>query len=350
LRVAVVAFDGGGRDQSHGQTLHAIFTKTVPHFAGINNRRAHRPILGAKLYPLPGDDMTTPQQMIRVAFALTLAVAACPETVRRAGGEGGEGGGEETGGSTGTGGSGTGGSAPEKKDAAAQAGSGGSGGGAAGTGGTVTASLDAGTDSSAGGAGGAGDGGAATGGTSGTGPGGSLGWYEAEAVPPNMLFGATKIGNCGAGACPSTDAIKEGMECCSAGKKLSQLLRGTGGAVLNEIAAPADGMYDVTWWFHCGKNDNFGDTGCGGLPHTPSGCRPHVFQINGTKIPGVYHFPCFPGSWGEIHASTTTLPLKAGMNSIRVVSTTGRDAADLDALQIFPAGKGLPPKIPPTAK
>ena len=49
--------------------------------------------------------------------------------------------------------------------------------------------------------------------------------------------------------------------------------------------APSDGMYDVTWWFHCGKNDNFGDTGCGGAPHTASGCRPHIFEINGAKFP-----------------------------------------------------------------
>jgi hypothetical protein len=40
---------------------------------------------------------------------------------------------------------------------------------------------------------------------------------------------------------------------------------------------------------------------------------------------------------------TTPLPLKAGDNSIRVVATPGRDAADLDAIAIYPTGKGVPP-------
>jgi hypothetical protein len=106
-------------------------------------------------------------------------------------------------------------------------------------------------------------------------------------------------------------------------------------------------MYDVTWWYHCGKDDNFGDTTCGGEPHTKSGCRPHILVVNGTKMAPVYHFPCFPGPWGEIHASTTRLPLKAGKtNSIRVYATPGRDAADLDAIAVFPVGKGNPPLIP----
>src|SRR6185369_10480301 len=146
------------------------------------------------------------------------------------------------------------------------------------------------------------------------------------------------------------DGVKEGVECCSGGKKLSQLLRGKGGVVFNALEAPSDGMFDVTWWFHCGKNDNFGDTNCGGAPHTASGCRPHILEVNGTKLPKVYHFPCYPGSWGQIHAATTTIPLKSGKtNSIRVYATPGRDAADLDAIVVYPAGKGTMPNIPGTA-
>jgi hypothetical protein len=113
---------------------------------------------------------------------------------------------------------------------------------------------------------------------------------------------------------------------------------------INNISAPADGMYDVTWWFHCGKNDNFGDANCGGVPHTPSGCRPHVIIVNGARLPKIYEFPCFPGSWGEIHASTVQVPLKAGaMNSIQIFATPGRDASDMDAIAVYPAGKGTPP-------
>src|SRR5947207_1459496 len=86
---------------------------------------------------------------------------------------------------------------------------------------------------------------------------------------------------------------------------------GKGGLVFNKIAAPADGMYDVTWYYHCGKNDNFGDGNCGGEPNHPAGgCRPHILTVNGTRLPKVYEFHCFPGPWGEIHLVTTPLPLK----------------------------------------
>jgi hypothetical protein len=180
-----------------------------------------------------------------------------------------------------------------------------------------------------------------------TAPGGALGWYEAEAVPPNQLSGSAKVGVCSAGPCASTAVIKEGMECCSGGKKISNILGRTNSWLqLNGISAPADGMYDLTWWFHCGKNDNFGDTNCGGEPHTPSGCRPHQIVVNGVELPRTYHFPCFPGSWGEIHAATTAVPLKAGANTIRIFARGRFDASDVDALQVFPAGKGLPPRIP----
>jgi hypothetical protein len=115
----------------------------------------------------------------------------------------------------------------------------------------------------------------------------------------------------------------------------------------NNVTVPSDGMYDVTWWYHCGQSDNFGDVHCGGQtnpPTTPSGCRPHQIVVNGTEMPGTYHFPCFPGTWIEMHAATTTLPLKAGANTIKVYPKQ-RDSADMDALQISPQGMGTPPLI-----
>src|SRR5262249_16326226 len=154
-----------------------------------------------------------------------------------------------------------------------------------------------------------------------------------------------KVGMCSAGTCMSTMAIKDGLECCSGGKKVSQLLRGRGGVVFQQVMAPSEGMYDVTWWFHCGKSDNFGDGNSAGPPPPAAGCRPHVFTINGPAFPKVYPSPCSRGSWGEIPASTVTMPLKMGMNSISVHATPGRDAADLDAIEVFPAGKGFPPNI-----
>jgi hypothetical protein len=249
---------------------------------------------------------------------------------------GGSGGAPATGGSggSGAGGYGTGGAG------AGGTGAGGTGaGGSAGTGGTAGSDVDA----APGGSGGTGGEGA-TDAPPAPSSGAMLGWYEAEAVPPNQVIKPAGVGNCGAGACPSGAAIKEGMECCSGGKKVSQLIRGKGQLQINGISAPADGMYDVTWWFHCGKNDNFGDANCGGVPHTPSGCRPHLLVVNGTQLPKTYEFPCFPGSWGQIHASTTTVPLKAGAtNSIKIFATPGRDAADLDAIAVYPAGMGTPP-------
>jgi hypothetical protein len=60
------------------------------------------------------------------------------------------------------------------------------------------------------------------------------------------------------------------------------------------------------------------------------------------RIPGKITTP-FPGPWGQIHSVITPHPFKAGENSIRVVATPGRDASDLDAIAVFPAGQGRPP-------
>jgi hypothetical protein len=113
----------------------------------------------------------------------------------------------------------------------------------------------------------------------------------------------------------------------------------------NQVAAPADGVYDVTWWYHCGLNDNFGDPNCGGEPHTPSGCRPAGLVVNGMSLPRIYQFPCFPGDWGQIHAYTIPTALKAGaMNSIQITAgIMGRDAVDVDAIAVMRPGTGLGP-------
>jgi hypothetical protein len=264
------------------------------------------------------------------------------------------------------GGSGAGGSPPKGGSGGGTAGAGGNAGsgGSAGSGGNAGAGGGSGSAGSGGSSGSAGsggatrtdagggskpDGGAATDGApASTGP--MLGFYEAEAVMPagpNQLIGKAVVGGCGANnpVCGPPDTIKPEAMCCSMGKEVRQLIRGTSGLQFNKISAPADGMYDVTWWYHCGKNDNFGDPNCGGEPNHPkAGCRPHVFTINGEKLPKVYEFHCFPGEWGQIHAVTTPLPLKAGgENSIRVVATPGRDAADMDAIAIYPTGMGVQP-------
>jgi hypothetical protein len=173
-----------------------------------------------------------------------------------------------------------------------------------------------------------------------------LGLYEAEAVPPNVLGGGASIGK--GVAC--TPPLKEGDNCESAGGEVHNILGRNGASVTwNAVSAPADGMYDVTWWYHCGLNDNFGDKNCGGAtspPVTPGGCRPHQLVVNGTAMPGTYHFPCFPSPWITIHAATTTLPLKGGaMNSIKISTMAPRDSADLDAIAVYPAGMGTMPLL-----
>jgi hypothetical protein len=245
--------------------------------------------------------------------------------------------------------------------------------GSSGTGGSGGDSSGAGTSGASGvtGAGGTGGTGGASGSGGSAGSGGgdvpdsggvaASGWYEAEAKPPNILYGRAVVSHC-KNTCPSMSTIKPGDECCSGGGEVNWIVSGSkgpdpqppdgrGGGELRwmNISAPADGMYDVTWWYHCGNNDNFGDKNCGGQtdpPTMPSGCRPHQIIVNGTEMPGTYHFPCFGGSWGIIRAATTTLPLKAGGdNWVHVYATKPRDAADMDALQISPVGKGTPPLI-----
>jgi hypothetical protein len=164
-----------------------------------------------------------------------------------------------------------------------------------------------------------------------------------------MLFGPARATKCGM-ACGPPGTFKPGDTCCSGGGEVTQILgRAMGALQYNNVSAPADGMYDVTWWYHCGLNDNFGDKNCGGQtnpPTTPSGCRPHQIVVNGTEMPGTYHFPCFPGPWSIIRAATTTLPLKGGaMNTIKVYATAPRDAADMDAIEVVPAGMGIAPTL-----
>jgi hypothetical protein len=243
-------------------------------------------------------------------------------------------------------------------------------GGATGAGGSVMPDASSGSGGSSTGSGGqgedaasggddapAGDGGSSGGGQGGATTGNRLGWYEAEAIPPNQLSGSTltvnppkpRVGHCP--ACPAGAEIKPGDVCCSGGGEVTWLTQGIGpipgGLTINNVMAPSDGMYDVTWWYHCGNNDNFGDVHCGGQtdpPTTSSGCRPHQIVVNGTEMTGTYHFPCFAGSFTVIHAATTALPLKAGMNSIKVYPKA-RDSADMDAIAVHPAGMGTPPLI-----
>lgn len=58
-----------------------------------------------------------------------------------------------------------------------------------------------------------------------------------------------------------------------------------------------------------------------------------------------YQFPCYTVHWTVVHGATTSLPLKAGSNTIYIHApgATTLDAADLDAIDVQPNGTGIAP-------
>ena len=136
--------------------------------------------------------------------------------------------GETTGGSgEGDGGSpGTGGSKSTGGASGTTGGASGSTGGASGTTGGASGSTGGtpGVDA------GAVDASAAGGNT-----GSPAGWYEAEAIPPNVLSGSTlvvnppkpRVAHCKS-TCPDPAAIKPGDDCCSGGGEVTWLTQGVG--------------------------------------------------------------------------------------------------------------------------
>jgi hypothetical protein len=268
-----------------------------------------------------------------LAAALALALAAC--------GGGSKGGSPVPGGAGGDGGSGGAIPPPPGPGTGGSSGSGGSSGAGGSGGGESTPADAAPTPTPDDAAVATGDAGPITGGASAV-----PGWYEAEAIPPNEKAPRSEL-HTGGTACKTTPPM-QGERCLSGGGQVTWITQGRQGWLqFNQVMAPADGMYDVDWWYHCGNNDNFGDKHCGGQtdpPTTASGCRPHNIIVNGTELMGTYHWPCFPGSFGEIHAVTVQLPLKAGPNTIRVYPKS-RDSADMDAIHVKPLGKGIGPLI-----
>ena len=210
------------------------------------------------------------------------------------------------------------------------------------------------------------------------------GWYEAEAVPPNVLTHAATVSHTDEGqnrACPvdtrpglsavEAHGVTEGANCASAGGMVVNILGRSpcnpetpssytncqnlgAGVEFHDVTVPKDGTYDVTWWYHCGLDDHYGDTTCGGVRYSVgSSCRPHLIDVNGVPISSggakYYQFPCYPTAWSYIHAATTALPLTAGSNVIYIHApgATTLDAVDVDAINVLPQGKGAPPVATP---
>jgi hypothetical protein len=140
--------------------------------------------------------------------------------------------------------------------------------------------------------------------------------YEAEATS-NTLFGAAKRRACAF---------------CSGGGEVGNILgHGSSDALqFNGVTAPADGTYNVTWWYIAG--DPNGDTKCGGEPNPPKqGCRPGDLVVNGVSQ-GIFQFPDTP-NWHTLGSMTVKLKLKAGTNTIKISSRTA-DVADIDRIVV----------------
>lgn len=150
--------------------------------------------------------------------------------------------------------------------------------------------------------------------TVGTAPSGTS--YEAEAAG-STLFGG---------------AARRSCAFCSGGGEVGNILgHGKPDALqFNGVQAPADGVYNVTWYYVAG--DPNGDTKCGGEPNPPKlGCRPGNIVVNGASQ-GIFQFPDTP-DWHTLGSMTMRLSLTAGANTIKISSAT-QDVADIDRIVV----------------
>jgi hypothetical protein len=226
--------------------------------------------------------------------------------------------------------------------------------------------------------------------------------YEAESSKNTLTYPVEGYVTEGDGPCPgvpgtSSDGVKEGANCASGslglvngGYVVNQILGRSpctpptsttsytdcgnlgGGVTFNGVTVPVDGSYDVTFWYHSGGSDTYGDANCGGVRYdTAAGngqlCRPHMISVNGVQMSSTingqtavyYEFPAYASSWSIVHGAVAALPLKAGSNTILIKApgSTTSDAADIDALDVQPSsgpgaplfqssGQGGPPTLP----
>ena len=150
--------------------------------------------------------------------------------------------------------------------------------------------------------------------------------YPATAIPPNVLFGQANTSSC-----PTAYA----------GKKVGELLgygvsNCCGAITFPFIYAPKDSTYLITFSYMCAGGDNDGDANCGGTLGTNGGlgCRPIQFVINGDSDKVVFQTPCYSNTnWCLEHFDSTSIALKAGLNSIHLWSATS-DMPDLSRIII----------------
>ena len=193
-------------------------------------------------------------------------------------------------------------------------------------------------------------------------------------TPCVMFTGGAAPGPCTATATlpwlpKCTTCPPDGQACCPAppgqepGWDVGELLRNENGSVtFTNVYAPADGDYDIVWYYHCGNadTDGYSSPTCPGAKEGSAtgnpGCREAAFTVNGVDDPALYEFPCFlktaPGSgWPIIHSwirtknvsSTVRVPFhlhQGNTNSIKIYAR-GYDTVDLSAIRV-PDGRSGP--------
>jgi hypothetical protein len=162
----------------------------------------------------------------------------------------------------------------------------------------------------------------------------------------------------------------DGEECCPSppsqepGWSVGQLLRGSADSVtFTNVYAPADGDYDIVWYYHCANADTNGyasptcPAATQGSMTGNGGCRGAAFTVNGVDDPKTYEVPCFlrisamDHGWHHVHTwvrtqnvkSTVRVPfhLKAGSSNTIKLYARGTDTIDVSAIRV-PDGRQGP--------
>jgi hypothetical protein len=185
-----------------------------------------------------------------------------------------------------------------------------------------------------------------------------------QATPCTVLTGRAHAGG---GCMNCMTCPPDGQQCCPApsgatGGVVGNLLRGGGDSItFTNVYAPADGDYNIVWYYYCANADTNGYSSptCGTAAPQGSmtgnpGCREAEFTVNGVADPKVYEFPCFlrispqDHGWGHVHSwvrsenvkSSVLVPfhLKAGATNTIKIFARGHDAPNVAAIRV-PDGK-----------
>jgi hypothetical protein len=132
------------------------------------------------------------------------------------------------------------------------------------------------------------------------------------------------------------------------------LLGGKDTVTFTGVYAPADGDYNIVWYYFCGNSDtdNNYPPSCPGSKEGstvgPPGCRQAKFTVNGVDDPTTYEVPCFltgtnDGQWTTIHSwerddpnTKALIPfhLKQGSTNTIKIYAGNHDTVDLSGIRV----------------